>query len=253
MSSDTEVNSSTTIGSKPSSSMPLASKVIVALDYDSAAEANQFVGSVSPELCKLKVGKELFTLAGPKFVQGLVNSGFDVFLDLKFHDIPNTVSSAVKVAADLGVWMTDVHASGGRRMMEGARNLLEQSNSEMLLIAVTVLTSLDQNDMDELGYNCSPEQQVHRLAALAKSSGMDGVVTSALEARGLRQTLGDKFILVTPGIRPASALGDDQRRVVTPVQAMANGSNYLVIGRPITQSGNPVSTLLAINQEISQD
>lgn len=253
MSSDTKASSSTTIGSKPSSSNPLDSKVIVALDYNSAAEANQFVASVSPELCKLKVGKELFTLAGPKFVQGLVNNGFDVFLDLKFHDIPNTVSSAVKVAADLGVWMTDVHASGGRRMMEGARNALEQSNSEMLLIAVTVLTSFDQNDMNELGFNCSPEQQVHRLAELAKSSGMDGVVSSAMEAQALRQALGDEFALVTPGIRPASAAGDDQRRVVTPAQAIANGSSYLVIGRPITQSDNPVSTLLAINQEISQD
>ena len=248
MSSDTKASSSTTIGSKP-----LGSKVIVALDYNSAAEANQFVASVSPELCKLKVGKELFTRAGPKFVQGLVNNGFDVFLDLKFHDIPNTVSSAVKVAADLGVWMTDVHASGGRRMMEAARTALEQSNSEMLLIAVTVLTSFDQNDMDELGFSCSPEQQVYRLAELAKSSGMDGVVSSAMEAQALRQALGDEFSLVTPGIRPASAVGDDQRRVVTPAQAIANGSSYLVIGRPITQSDNPVSTLLAINQEISQD
>jgi len=240
-------------GEKVSSSTTIDSKVIVALDYNSALEANQFVDSVSPELCKLKVGKELFTLSGPEFVQRLVTKGFDVFLDLKFHDIPNTVSSAVKVAADLGVWMTDVHASGGRRMMEGAKNALEQSNSEMLLIAVTVLTSFDQNDMNELGFNCSPEQQVHRLAALAKNSGMDGVVSSAMEAQSLRQALGDKFSLVTPGIRPASAVRDDQRRVVTPAQAMANGSSYLVIGRPITQSDDPVSTLLAINQEISQD
>lgn len=229
------------------------SKVIVALDYDNPISANHFVDSISPELCKVKVGKELFTLAGPEFVKGLVNKGFDVFLDLKFHDIPNTVSSAVKVAADLGVWMTDVHASGGRRMMEGAKNALEQCGSDMLLIAVTVLTSFDQSDMDELGINFSPEEQVHRLAALAKNSGMDGVVSSAMEAQGLRQALGDEFTLVTPGIRPASAAGDDQRRVVTPSQAMANGSSYLVIGRPITQSLDPVATLLEINKEISQN
>jgi len=228
-------------------------KVIVALDYNNPALANQFVDSICPNLCKLKVGKELFTLAGPEFVKGLVNKGFDVFLDLKFHDIPNTVSSAVKAAADLGVWMTDIHASGGCRMMEGARNALEQCGSDMLLIAVTVLTSFDQNDMDELGLDCSPEEQVHRLAALAKSSGMNGVVSSAMEAKGLRQALGDEFTLVTPGIRPASAAGDDQRRVVTPSQAIANGSSYLVIGRPITQSENPVATLLEINKEISQN
>ncbi|MEH6469173.1 MAG: orotidine-5'-phosphate decarboxylase [Porticoccus sp.] len=229
------------------------SNIIVALDYNNVSEANRFVDSVSPELCKLKVGKELFTLAGPQFVTGLVSQGFDVFLDLKFHDIPNTVSKAVKVAADLGVWMTDVHASGGRRMMEGARNILEQNGNDMLLIAVTVLTSFAKEDLVEVGINCTPEEQVHRLAALAKSSGMDGVVSSAMEASGLRQALGNDFSLVTPGIRPASATGDDQRRVVTPAQAMANGSNYLVIGRPITQSEDPVETLLDINREILQD
>ncbi len=229
------------------------SNIIVALDYNNVSEANHFVDSVSPELCKLKVGKELFTLAGPQFVTGLVGRGYDVFLDLKFHDIPNTVSKAVKVAADLGVWMTDVHASGGRRMMEDARNVLEQNTSDMLLIAVTVLTSFAKEDLVEVGIDCTPEEQVHRLAALAQSSGMDGVVSSAMEASGLRQALGDDFALVTPGIRPASAAGDDQRRVVTPAQAMANGSSYLVIGRPITQSENPVETLLDINREISQD
>lgn len=229
------------------------SNIIVALDYNNVSEANHFVDSVSPDLCKLKVGKELFTLAGPQFVTGLVGRGYDVFLDLKFHDIPNTVSKAVKVAADLGVWMTDVHASGGRRMMEDARNVLEQNSSDMLLIAVTVLTSFAKEDLADIGIDCTPEEQVHRLAALAQSSGMDGVVSSAMEASGLRQALGDDFALVTPGIRPASAAGDDQRRVVTPAQAMANGSSYLVIGRPITQSENPVETLLDINREISQD
>ncbi|TNF02846.1 MAG: orotidine-5'-phosphate decarboxylase [Gammaproteobacteria bacterium] len=227
------------------------SKVIVALDYNSASSAQQFVDSVSPELCKLKVGKELFTQSGPEFVAGLVNRGFDVFLDLKYHDIPNTVAKAVKVAADMGVWMTDVHASGGRRMMEGAREVLEQSHSNMLLIAVTVLTSFAEEDLAEIGIHCSPEEQVLRLASLAQSSGMDGVVCSAMEAQGLRRALGNAFTLVTPGIRPVSAAGDDQRRVVTPADAIANGSSYLVIGRPITQSADPVATLVAINSEIS--
>jgi orotidine-5'-phosphate decarboxylase len=229
------------------------SNIIVALDYNNISDATRFVDSVAPELCKLKVGKELFALAGPQFVTGLVSQGFDVFLDLKFHDIPNTVSKAVKVAADLGVWMTDVHASGGRRMMEDAHNVLQQNGSDMLLIAVTVLTSFAKEDLVEVGIDCTPEEQVHRLAALAKSSGMDGVVSSAMEASGLRRALGDDFALVTPGIRPASAVGDDQRRVVTPTQAMANGSSYLVIGRPITQAEDPAETLLAINREISQD
>ncbi|WP_461516132.1 orotidine-5'-phosphate decarboxylase [Porticoccus sp.] len=229
------------------------SKVIVALDYPNATAAQPFVDAVSPQLCKLKVGKELFTQSGPQFAGSLVERGFDVFLDLKYHDIPNTVAKAVRVAADMGVWMTDVHASGGRRMMEGAREALEQSNSDMLLIAVTVLTSFAQEDLAEIGIHCTPEEQVHRLAALAQSSGMDGVVCSAMEARGLRSALGDAFALVTPGIRPLSAVGDDQRRVVTPSQAIANGSSYLVIGRPITQSSDPVATLVAINKEILQD
>ncbi|WP_461480844.1 orotidine-5'-phosphate decarboxylase [Porticoccus sp.] len=229
------------------------SKVIVALDYHNAAAAQSFVEAVSPQLCKLKVGKELFTQCGPQFVGDLVARGFDVFLDLKYHDIPNTVAKAVKVAAEMGVWMADVHASGGRRMMEGAREALAQCNSDMLLIAVTVLTSFSQEDLAEVGIHCSPEEQVHRLAALAQSSGMDGVVCSAMEASGLRKALGADFALVTPGIRPAEAAGDDQRRVVTPRQAVANGSSYLVIGRPITQSPDPVATLVAINQEILQD
>lgn len=228
------------------------SKVIVALDYNSASAAQQFVDAVSPELCKLKVGKELFTQSGPGFVAGLVERGFDVFLDLKYHDIPNTVAKAVRVAADMGVWMTDVHASGGRRMMEGARDVLQQSNSNMLLIAVTVLTSMAEEDLAEIGIHCSPEEQVQRLAKLAQSSGMDGVVCSAMETSGLRQSLGADFTLVTPGIRPASAAGDDQRRVVTPSQAIVNGSSYLVIGRPITQAPDPIEALVAINGEISQ-
>ncbi|WP_438950818.1 orotidine-5'-phosphate decarboxylase [Porticoccus sp.] len=229
------------------------SKVIVALDYNTTAAAEKFVGEVSPELCKLKVGNELFTRSGPQFVTSLVNRGFDVFLDLKFHDIPNTVAAAVKVAADLGVWMTDVHASGGRQMMEAARLAGDQSGTDMLLIAVTVLTSFSVEDLAELGIECSPEQQVHRLAALAKASGMHGVVCSAMETQGLCNMLGHDFTLVTPGIRPVSAVADDQRRVVTPAEAIANGSSYLVIGRPITQSSDPVEALLAINRDILQD
>ena len=237
-----------------SESLVTDSRVIVALDYSSATEAERFVETVSPRLCKLKVGKELFTLAGPTFVNGLVKSGFDVFLDLKFHDIPNTVAQAVAVAADVGVWMTDLHASGGRRMMEASSEILAQRNSDMLLIAVTVLTSMDQSDLQELGIMLSPQEQVLRLAALAQETGMSGVVSSAMEADILRSRFGDDFTLVTPGIRPApSQGGDDQRRVVTPAEAIRNGSSYLVIGRPITRSENPTETLLAINQEIQQD
>ena len=229
------------------------SRVIVALDYSSSREAEAFVDSVSPDTCKLKVGKELFTLAGPAFVDRLVKRGFDVFLDLKFHDIPNTVAMAVAAAADLGVWMTDLHAAGGRRMMEASREVLAQRNSDMLLIAVTVLTSMQQSDLQELGIAASPEEQVIRLASLAKSAGMDGVVSSAMEASSLRHQFGQDFTLVTPGIRPLSAQADDQRRVVTPAEAISNGSSYLVIGRPITRSDNPLESLLAINREIQQD
>ena len=226
-------------------------RVIVALDFDDLHLADQFVDQVSPQLCKLKVGKELFTFAGPQYVSSLIDRGFDVFLDLKFHDIPNTVARAVAVAADLGVWMTNVHASGGGRMMEAAVDSVRKSRTDMLLIAVTVLTSMDAEDLLQIGINASPEEQVSRLANLANNSGMDGVVSSALEVPRLRQQLGDKFCLVTPGIRLAvDKSDDDQRRIVTPVQAIANGSSYLVIGRPITQSADPVAVLTGINMEI---
>ena len=229
------------------------SRIIVALDFSSVKKAEEFTSSISPDLCKLKVGKELFTLSGPDFVRRLVNRGFDVFLDLKFHDIPNTVANAVAVAADLGVWMADLHASGGRRMMAASRDILEQRNSDMLLIAVTVLTSMAQQDLQELGVTATPEEQVLRLAELARNSGMDGVVSSALEARALRNRFGDDFALVTPGIRPENSKGgDDQRRIMTPTQAIESGSSYLVIGRPITGADNPGETLQAINQDISR-
>ena len=227
------------------------SRVIVALDFDNLQRADQFVDLVSPQLCKLKVGKELFTFAGPQYVKRLIDRGFDVFLDLKFHDIPNTVARAVTVAADLGVWMTNVHASGGLRMMEAAADAVKNTQTEMLLIAVTVLTSMDTEDLLQIGINSSPAEQVTRLANLASNSGMDGVVCSAMEAPRLRQQLGDSFCLVTPGIRPAvEESNDDQRRIVTPTQAIANGSSYLVIGRPITQAADPVAVLTSINREI---
>ena len=225
-------------------------RIIIALDYDNAIDAIKFVDSVMPSLCRLKVGKELFVRTGPNFVLDLTKRGFDVFLDLKFNDIPNTVCSAVNAAADMGVWMTDIHASGGRRMMEEAKNSVMKKNSDMLLVAVTVLTSLDGRDLSEIGVYSSPEEQVFRLAALAKESGMDGVVSSAVEAAGLRKSCGDAFVLVTPGIRSASAKTDDQRRILTPEEAVINGSNYLVIGRPITRALDPVAALKLINDDI---
>jgi len=225
-------------------------RVIVALDYKNEEDAMRFVELVNPSLCKLKVGKELFTHTGPNFVSNLIKKGFDVFLDLKFYDIPSTVSKAVAAADDMGVWMTDIHASGGSKMMEEARNTLDKNNSEMLIIAVTVLTSLSRSDLNEVGISFSPEQQVNKLASLAKKSGMDGVVASALEAAELRNSYDDDFILVTPGIRHNLVTTNDQKRIMTPSQAIFSGSNYLVIGRPITQASNPVSALKLVNDEI---
>ncbi len=224
-------------------------RVIVALDYAAAAPALEFASRVTPELCRLKVGKELFVAAGPQLVEKLVGQGFDVFLDLKFHDIPNTVAQACKAAAQMGVWMMNVHASGGRKMMETTREALETLPQRPLLIAVTVLTSMGVEDLAELGLP-APAVQVERLARLTKDSGLDGVVCSAQEAAMLKAACGKDFKLVTPGIRPASASLDDQNRVMTPEAAMAAGSDYLVIGRPITQSADPIATLQAINASI---
>lgn len=224
-------------------------RVIVALDYAAAAPALEFVSRITPDLCRLKVGKELFVSAGPQLVEKLAGQGFDIFLDLKFHDIPNTVAQACKAAAQLGVWMVNVHASGGRRMMETTREALEALPQRPLLIAVTVLTSMGAEDLAELGLP-EPAVQVERLARLTKASGLDGVVCSAQEASLLKAACGQDFKLVTPGIRPASASLDDQSRVMTPEAAMSAGSDYLVIGRPITQSADPVATLRAINASI---
>ncbi len=221
--------------------------VIVALDYPDAEETLAFVRQLDPSLCQLKIGKELFTATGRHLVEQLINQGFKVFLDLKYHDIPNTVAQACKVAAQMGVWMVDMHASGGRRMMEAAVEAIANENNQPLLIAVTVLTSMDQQDLTELGITKTVEEQVLSLASLAKSSGMDGVVCSAHEVVRLRETIGQDFTLVTPGIRLSHSVVDDQRRIMTPQEALEAGSDYLVMGRPITQASDPISVLQNVN------
>ncbi|RQW63230.1 orotidine-5'-phosphate decarboxylase [Vibrio viridaestus] len=226
-------------------------KVIVALDYDNQKDALAFVDRIDPTACRLKVGKEMFTLFGPEFVRSLHSRGFDVFLDLKFHDIPNTCAKAVRAAAELGVWMTNVHASGGMRMMEAARNIIEPyGNDRPLLIGVTVLTSMEQSDLSGIGITCEPQEQVMRLASLTKDSGLDGVVCSAQEASQLKSALGQDFKLVTPGIRPLGSDAGDQRRIMTPFDAVQSGSDYLVIGRPITKADNPLDVLQKINDSL---
>ncbi|MEF1206475.1 orotidine-5'-phosphate decarboxylase [Photobacterium damselae] len=223
-------------------------KVIVALDYDNQNDALAFVDRIEPGSCRLKVGKEMFTFYGPDFVRKLHDRGHSVFLDLKFHDIPNTCSKAVKAAAELGVWMVNVHASGGERMMTASREILEPYGKDRpLLIGVTVLTSMESSDLAGIGISRSPQEQVMNLATLTKNSGLDGVVCSAQEASLLKSNLGQEFKLVTPGIRPAGSAAGDQRRVMTPVEAIAAGSDYLVIGRPITQAENPAQVLADIN------
>ncbi|QIL86231.1 orotidine-5'-phosphate decarboxylase [Vibrio sp. HDW18] len=226
-------------------------KVIVALDYDNLADALAFVDKIDPNTCRLKVGKEMFTLFGPDFVRELHKRGFSVFLDLKFHDIPNTCSKAVKAAAELGVWMVNVHASGGERMMLAAREILEPYGKQRpLLIGVTVLTSMEATDLQGIGIECAPQDHVLRLATLTKNAGLDGVVCSAQEASLLKQHLGAEFKLITPGIRPEGSEQGDQRRIMTPAQALVSGSDYLVIGRPITQAQQPDLVLQAINRSL---
>lgn len=227
-------------------------KVVVALDFDNKDEALSFVDKIQPSDCRLKVGKEMFTHFGPEFVKELVNRGFDVFLDLKFHDIPNTVAKAVAAAADLGVWMVNVHASGGIKMMQKAKEaLLPFGDKAPLLIAVTVLTSMSEEDLAGIGITRTPAEQVQHLATLTKNAGLDGVVCSAMEAESLKQLLGQDFKLITPGIRPAGSNADDQKRIMTPEQALKVGVDYLVIGRPITKAENPHAVLQAINLSIS--
>ena len=229
----------------------MTSKIIVALDYEKEAEALALVDQIDPSLCRLKVGKEMFTTLGINFVKQLHQRNFDVFLDLKYHDIPNTVARAVRSAADLGVWMVDLHASGGLRMMEEAKRILEPYGKDApLLIAVTVLTSMEDLDLLQIGINASPMEQVLRLAHLTQHAGLDGVVCSPQEVEILRNACGEEFKLVTPGIRPIGADFGDQRRVMTPTAAIRAGSDYLVIGRPITKADNPVEVLRFINASI---
>ena len=225
-------------------------RVILALDYASRQAALSLVERVDPGLCKLKVGKELFVAAGPDFVAELVQRGYDVFLDLKFHDIPSTVAAACRAAAHLGVWLMNVHALGGRAMLEAAREALENTPNRPQLIAVSVLTSMQDRDLAEVGIAESVQQMVSRLAHLAQDCGLDGVVCSAQEVSALRSECGKDFLLVTPGIRPVQDAPGDQVRIATPQAAIRNGASYLVIGRPITQAADPLAALQAITQEI---
>jgi orotidine-5'-phosphate decarboxylase len=227
-------------------------RIIVALDFADPGDAIALVDRLDPSACALKVGKELFVMAGPEPVRRMIDRGFRVFLDLKFHDIPNTVAQACAAATRLGVWMLNVHAAGGRAMLAAARGAVaraaaERNASRPWLIAVTVLTSLDGRDLEEIGFAEAPEALALRLARLAADCGLDGVVCSALEAPELRRTLGARFKLVTPGIRPGGTAADDQSRIATPEAAVANGADYLVIGRAITRAADPPAELARIN------
>lgn len=229
----------------------MSSRLIIALDFASADAALQFIAPLSPADCKLKVGFELFVAAGPTFVKQLVDKGFEVFLDLKFHDIPNTVAAACKSAAQLGVWMLNVHASGGTEMLVAAHEAVHSLARPPKLIAVTVLTSMDQAQLQSIGVNVEPVEQVVHLAGLAQRCGLDGVVCSAQEASRLKQAYGQAFLLVTPGIRLDDAISDDQKRIMTPQQAQQVGIDYIVMGRPITQAANPIAVIATVNQALA--
>ncbi len=230
----------------------MSSPIVVALDFPSEAQALALAARLNPQQCRLKVGKELFTRSGPKVVEGLHQLGFEVFLDLKFHDIPNTTAMAVKAAAEMGVWMVNVHCSGGLKMMQACREVLDQHKGiKPLLIGVTVLTSMEQSDLAGIGLDVTPAQQVLRLAGLAEQAGLDGLVCSAQEAQMLKQQW-PAGQLVTPGIRPAGSAQDDQKRILTPAQAMQAGSDYLVMGRPITQAADPAQALSDVLLMVSE-
>lgn len=226
-------------------------RIIVALDFPTAEQATSFTAKLDPNACRIKVGKELFTAAGPMFVEKMIGKGFDVFLDLKFHDIPTTVANACKAAAGLGVWMMNVHALGGKKMLAAAREAVPAGSAK--LVAVTLLTSMGRSDLKDIGLNGEPGDVVRRLAVLAYDSGLDGVVSSPLEAADLRKIMGEGFCLVTPGIRPAGASLDEQKRVTTPRQAIRNGADYLVIGRPITQASDPSLLVQQLNDELADN
>ncbi|MBF0220051.1 MAG: orotidine-5'-phosphate decarboxylase [Gammaproteobacteria bacterium] len=231
--------------------MRCESKIIVALDFPAADAALNLAAQIDPSRCRLKVGKELFTRAGPALVESLQRLGFDIFLDLKYHDIPNTVAAACRAAADLGVWMVNVHALGGQRMMAAAAEALAGVSQPPLLIAVTILTSMDDAELSLIGLQPPAAARVQALAELAAAAGVAGVVCSPKEITLLRQHLPDHFLLVTPGIRPLWSASDDQKRIKTPAAAIRDGSNYLVIGRPITAADNPMSALELIEAEIA--
>jgi orotidine-5'-phosphate decarboxylase len=231
--------------------MPCQTPIVVALDFSSRAAALNLAAQLDPALCRVKVGKELFTRCGPAVVEDLQAKGFEVFLDLKFHDIPNTTAMAVKAAAELGVWMVNVHCSGGLRMLSACREELDKLQGQRpLLIGVTVLTSMEQADLAGIGLDLPPQQQVLRLAGLAAQAGLDGLVCSAQEAQVLKQAH-PQLQLVTPGIRPAGSAADDQKRILTPAQAMAAGADFLVIGRPISQAADPSAALAALVAELT--
>ena len=227
------------------------SRVIVALDYADVKSAMALVDRLEPSACKLKVGKELFTAAGPAFVAAMAQRGFEIFLDLKFHDIPNTVAQACKAAAQLGAWMINVHALGGRVMMAAAREAIESAARRPKLIAVTVLTSMTEPDLREVGIEATPLAEAMKLAELAGGCGLDGVVCSAHEAAAIRDRLGSRFLRVTPGIRLPEDSAGDQKRVMTPRIAIESGASYLVIGRSVTRAPDPLAALARINREIA--
>ena len=226
--------------------------LIIALDFPGEVEALDLVARLDPARCRLKVGKELFTGCGPDLIRRLQGRGFEVFLDLKFHDIPNTVAAACAAAADLGVWMINLHCSGGARMMAAARERLDRCARRPLLIGVTVLTSLDAEDLAAVGCPGDPAQRVLRLAELGQRAGLDGVVCSPREAAAVRAERGPGFVLVTPGVRPSVTAGDDQKRVMTPADALAQGATYLVIGRPITAASDPMAALESIERSLGR-
>ena len=230
----------------------MSSRIIVALDFADAESAHACANVLSPDTCKLKVGKELFTAEGPAFVEALVKRGFDVFLDLKFHDIPTTVAGACSAAASLGVWMLNVHALGGGAMVQAARDSLGRSSDRPLLAAVTVLTSLSDADLREIGIQTSAAETALRLAGLAHAHGADGVVCSAHEAGSIRDRFGNAFLRVTPGIRLADGVSDDQKRIMSPALALRNGASYLVVGRPVTRASDPPAVVRRIEQELTQ-
>ena len=220
--------------------------LLIALDYNRGADALALAAQLSPGLCRLKIGKELYTREGRQLVEALQGIGYDIFLDLKYHDIPNTVAAALRVAAEMGVWMVNVHASGGRKMLETAADALAHYRQPPLLIAVTVLTSLGEAELREIGIDEPLAAHVARLTALAAGSGLNGVVCSAHEAGAVKAAHGRDFLTVTPGIRPAGSSADDQTRTMPPAAALQAGSDYLVIGRPVTRAEKPAVALADI-------